>query len=83
MFEECPPTMQYVLSATMLQGPYLMLTVDTSASHPRVDVRPLDWTDALDKTRAPALSRTLNDLHPDVVLGADLVRCSLPLVTLH
>jgi protein-L-isoaspartate O-methyltransferase len=47
---------------------------DLSSLHPRISVRPLDWMDALDESGAAPFCQYLNELRPDIILGADLVR---------
>ncbi|VDB84326.1 unnamed protein product [Peniophora sp. CBMAI 1063] len=49
------------------------LTCNVSAKHVRLSVRPLDWMDALDSTRAPSLKTFLDEAGPDVILGADVL----------
>ncbi|KZV74104.1 hypothetical protein PENSPDRAFT_749600 [Peniophora sp. CONT] len=49
------------------------LPCNVSASHPRISVRPLDWMDALESTRLTSLRSFLDEVSPDIVLGADVL----------
>jgi len=51
----------------------LTLPCNTSSRHPNLQCRLLDWSDAFDPAKEPALAAFLQDADPDVVVGADLV----------
>ena len=54
------------------------LRSDTSSSHPNIDYRSLDWSDALDSTESPHRSVLHDEIKADVILGADLVSVFVP-----
>jgi len=51
----------------------MRLSCNISSAHPRLSVRPLDWTDAVDPGRALALRKFAHEFSPDVILGADVL----------
>ncbi|KAA1467778.1 hypothetical protein DENSPDRAFT_832917 [Dentipellis sp. KUC8613] len=51
----------------------IRLPCNSSSRHQNISVRPLDWTDAMDADRTPHLQRVLDEIGPDIILGADIV----------
>ncbi|KAM5532252.1 hypothetical protein V8D89_014091 [Ganoderma adspersum] len=51
----------------------LKLPCNQSHAHLDLNVQLLDWSDAIDPSRLPALQAFFREARPDVILGADLV----------
>ncbi|TFY71174.1 hypothetical protein EVG20_g1823 [Dentipellis fragilis] len=51
----------------------IRLPCNSSSRHQNISVRSLDWTDAMDADRTPHLQRVLDEIDPDIILGADIV----------
>jgi len=49
------------------------LPCNASHRHGNLSVKSLDWFDALAMDRAPNIQATLNNINPDLVLGADIL----------
>jgi len=76
MRREYAPELQSAVPA-LAPGGRICLTcarlADVSSAHPRLSVRPLDWTDAVDEGRALALREFMHEFSPDIILGADVL----------
>lgn len=60
-------------------GLSLPRTKDSSSIHPDIHVQSLDWFASLDNSQRNVLASLLRDeIRPDVVLGADVVRSPYP-----
>ncbi|KAI0778766.1 putative methyltransferase-domain-containing protein [Trametes elegans] len=49
------------------------LRCNRSRDHPDIQLRSLDWFDADDTERRPAVDALFNEARPDIILGADVV----------
>lgn len=49
------------------------LPCNPSSSHRNVNYRILDWSASLEESRSPALKSLLNEIDPELVVGADIV----------
>lgn len=48
--------------------------VDVSSTHKSVQFRVLDWEEALRTDHEPLVALLRDEINPDVILGADIVR---------
>lgn len=55
-----------------------MIMLDKSSEHPDIQAQELDWTDALDESRRPAIQSLLDEASAELVIGADIVSTGSP-----